>query len=105
MPWSLWHSVGEAAFDADFRGVYSDTGTCYTGLALTPGASCLLQVTFDPTTPGARSAVLQIGSTSVVLSGTGAAGSSSDGPMPLWAYAMMGVLILAIGTRRQMERR
>ena len=84
---------------------YAYTGTCYAGLVLTPGASCFLQVTFDPTAPGARSAVLQIGSASIALSGTGAEVISSDGPLPLWAYALMGVLILGIGTVRQTKER
>jgi pseudomonalisin len=80
---------------------FADTGTCSAGLVLTPGASCFLQVTFDPTAAGNRAAALHIGSASVALSGTGEQGVSSDGPLPLWAYAMMGALIVAIGTARQ----
>jgi pseudomonalisin len=82
---------------------FADTGTCSAGLVLTPGASCFLQVTFDPTAAGNRSAALHVGSASVALSGTGEQGLSSDGPLPLWAYAMMAALIVAIGTVRQRD--
>jgi hypothetical protein len=94
-------TVGQIGLSGTAQADYAYTGTCYAGLVLTPGASCFLQVNFDPTAPGARSAVLQIGSASIALSGTGAEGVSSDGPLPLWAYALMGALILAIGTVRQ----
>jgi pseudomonalisin len=94
-------TLGQISVTGAAQGDYAATGTCSTGLVLTPGASCFLQVTFDPVTLGARSAALQIGSKSVVLSGTGTEERSSDGPTPLWAYAMFAVLILVIGTLRQ----
>jgi pseudomonalisin len=94
-------SLGQISITGTAQLDFADTGTCSAGLVLTPGASCFLQVTFDPTAAGNRSAALHIGSASVALSGTGAQGESSDGPLPLWAYAMMGALIVAIGTARQ----
>lgn len=78
---------------------YADTGTCSAGLVLAPGASCVLHITFDPTTAGARTATLNIGSTSITLSGTGS--SSATVPLPAWSYVMLGVLLLLIGTLRR----
>lgn len=98
-------TVGQISLTGTAQADYAYTGTCYAGLVLTPGASCFLQVTFDPTAPGARSALLQVGSASIALSGTGEQGVSSDGPLPLWAYALMGVLMLAIGTVREAKGR
>jgi hypothetical protein len=72
---------------------------------LAPGASCYLNVTFDPTALGSRMATLQIGISggspaSVTLSGTGNPGLSTDGPLPLWAYALLATLMFTIAARR-----
>jgi hypothetical protein len=96
-------NLGQISITGTAQVDFADTGTCSAGLVLTPGASCFLQVTFDPTAVGNRSAALHIGSASVALSGTGEQGLSSDGPLPLWVYAMMGALIVAIGTVRQRD--
>jgi pseudomonalisin len=90
---------GSAAAD------FSDSGSCVAGLVLTPGASCYLNVTFDPTALGSRTAMLQIGISgaspvSVTLSGMGNSEVGTDGPLPLWAYALLGTLMLAIAVRR-----
>ncbi len=81
---------------------FSYSGSCEAGLVLSPGASCYLNVTFDPTALGSRTASLQIafaggGSTSVNLSGTGAA----DAPLPLWAYGLLAMGLCAIAARQQ----
>lgn len=84
---------------------YSDTGSCVTGLTLAAGASCYLDVTFDPTAAGARAAALSIGvsgggATIVNLSGTGVVGASSDGPLPIWALCALGASLLGVAVRR-----
>jgi hypothetical protein len=89
-------TVGTITITGTAKGDYADTGTCAAGLVLAPGASCYLQVSFDPTAAGSRPAVLQIGSTSIALSGTGEQSTSGDGPLPLWAYALMGIAIMGI---------
>jgi hypothetical protein len=94
-------TLGQISITGTAQSDFTDKGTCHAGLVLTPGASCFLQVTFDPTAAGTRSAALNIGSASVALIGTGEQGSSGNGFLPLWAYALMGALILAIGTVRQ----
>ncbi len=85
---------------------FSDSGSCVAGLVLKPGASCYLNVTFDPTALGARTATLQIalaggGSVSVSLSGTGTPAAPTDGPMPLWAYGLLAIALCAIAARQQ----
>jgi subtilase family serine protease len=94
-------NLGRISITGTAQADYAQAGTCTAGLVLTPGASCVLQVSFDPTTAGARPATLQIGSVSVALSGTGELEFSADGPMPLWAYAVMGAFMLVIGTVRR----
>lgn len=86
-------------------GDFSDSGSCVAGLVLGPGASCYVNVVFDPSAVGPRSAALQIdidgaGSVSVNLSGTGTP-PGNDGPMPLWAYALLASLLIAIGQRKK----
>jgi pseudomonalisin len=86
---------------------FSDSGTCKAGLVLNPGASCYLIVTFDPSAVGARTANLLIGisgggSASVSLSGTGSpAAGDSDGPLPLWSYALLASLLIVTTIRRR----
>jgi subtilase family serine protease len=84
---------------------YAESGTCVSGLALAAGASCYLDVTFDPTALGTRAAALSIavsgGSAgSVNLTGTGVVSTSSDGPLPLWAVFALGTALLGLGARR-----
>ena len=98
-------SLGSISVTGAAQADYVETGTCSAGLLLAPGASCFLRVSFDPTTSGARSATLQIGSASVALSGTGEQPQITDGPLPLWAYALMAGLILLIGTVQQRNGR
>lgn len=93
-------SVGQISITGGAQLDFADTGTCSAGLVLPPGASCYLRVSFDPTTSGNRSAVLQIGSTSVALTGVGQA-FAGDGPLPLWAYVLLGLAFLAIAAARQ----
>lgn len=94
-------TLGQISITGAAQADFAAAGTCSAGLVLSPGASCFLQITFEPIAAGTRSATLNIGSASVALSGIGEQGLSNDGPLPLWAYALMGVLILAIGTVRQ----
>ena len=94
-------SVGQISITGTAQADYAETGTCYAGLVLVPGASCFVQVTFEPTVAGVRPATLQIGTASIALSGTGVPEFSADGPLPLWAYAATGILMLLIGARRQ----
>jgi subtilase family serine protease len=100
-------TLGTVSLNGGAPGDFSDSGSCAVGLVLTPGASCYLNVTFDPTALGSRTATLQIGigggnSVNVTLSGTGAPDAGgSDGPMPLWAYALLATLMFAIALRRQ----
>jgi regulation of enolase protein 1 (concanavalin A-like superfamily) len=57
------------------------TGTCLSLSTLAAGAACTLQVRFDPTSAGSKSATLNFGggsSQAVPLSGTGVALSSQD---------------------------
>jgi subtilase family serine protease len=84
---------------------YTEAGTCVSGLALIAGASCYLDITFDPSTVGAHAAALSIavsGGTagSVSLTGTGVADANADGPLPLWAVLALGAGILGLGRRR-----
>ena len=93
-------SVGQISITGGAQVDFADTGTCSAGLVLSPGASCYLQVSFDPTSSGNRSAVLQIGSTSVALMGVGQA-FAGDGPLPLWAYVLLGLAFVVIAAARQ----
>jgi subtilase family serine protease len=101
-------TLGSIGFAGTAAGDFSSGGSCISGLVLGPGASCYLDVGFDPSAVGARTATLQIGIAGgaallVSLSGTGAPpeGASSDGPLPLWSYAMCAVLLLLIGARQR----
>jgi len=90
-------------------GDFSQSGSCVAGLVLDPGASCYLNISFDPSVLGSRTATLQIdlnggGSTSINLSGTGNPPSDTDGPLPLWAYAMLAILLWLIAAREQRRR-
>ena len=96
-------TLGQISITGAAQADYADTGTCSTGLVLSAGASCLLRVTFDPTTGGSRSGVLQIGSTSVTLAGVGQA-LAGDGPLPVWAYVLLGLGLLMIGRTQQARR-
>jgi pseudomonalisin len=104
-------TLGAITLSGGGSGDFSDSGSCAAGLVLGPGASCYLDVTFDPTAIGARSATLQIGlngggSTSVALSGIGdPATGISDAPLPLWAYGLLGLLFLATAAHRQRRNR
>jgi subtilase family serine protease len=85
---------------------FTDSGSCVAGLVLSQGASCYLNVTFDPSALGSRSATLQIalaggGSTSVGLSGTGTPAAPTDGPIPLWSYGLLAIALCAIAARQQ----
>lgn len=100
-------TLGSISLTGGAPGDFSESGSCVAGLVLEPGASCTLNVTFDPTTLGSRTANLQIdlsggGSTSISLSGTGSPpGDSTDGPLPLWAYALLAILLWLIAVRRE----
>jgi pseudomonalisin len=104
-------TLGAISLGGGAPGDFSESGSCVAGLVLTPGASCYLNVTFDPTALGSRAATLQIGisgggSVSVALSGTGAPDEGgSDGPMPVWAYALLAILLWVIAVRRQRAAR
>jgi pseudomonalisin len=99
--------LGTISFSGGAAGDFSDSGSCAAGLVLSPGASCYLDVTFDPTTVGSRTATLLIGvsgggTVTVNLSGTGSpAESGSDAPLPLWSYALLASLLMVIAVRRQ----
>jgi hypothetical protein len=93
-------SVGQISITGAAQLDFTDTGTCSAGLVLSPGASCFLRVSFNPTTTGSRSAVLQIGSTSVALTGIGQP-FSGDPPLPLWAYVLLGLAVFVIAAARQ----
>jgi pseudomonalisin len=100
-------TLGNIGVSGSASGDYTDLGSCATGLVLAPGASCYLNVSFDPTTTGSRSATLQIGGTSVALTGTGepaVTGPISDGPLPPWSYALLGMLLMATGALWQRSR-
>jgi hypothetical protein len=90
-------NLGAISITGDAQADYTDTGSCSAGLVLAPGASCVLYIAFDPTAAGTRGAILNIGSTSVALTGTGSAAA----PLPLWSYALLGALLLLIATRRR----
>jgi pseudomonalisin len=93
-------TVGQISITGAAQLDFADAGTCSAGLVLSAGASCFLQVSFDPTALGSRSAVLQIGSASVALVGVGQP-FAGDGPLPLWAYALLGLAFFAIAAARQ----
>jgi pseudomonalisin len=93
-------TLGTISITGSAQTDYGDSGSCVTGLMLAAGASCFLQVTFDPTAAGARSATLQLGSTSIALSGTGENSVAGDGPLPLWSYAMLAVCLMLIAASR-----
>jgi pseudomonalisin len=95
-------SVGQISITGGAQSDFTATGTCSAGLLLSPGASCFLRVSFDPTAAGSRSAVLQIGSTSVALMGLGQA-FQGDGPLPLWAYVLLGLAVFMIAAARQRQ--
>jgi subtilase family serine protease len=99
-------TLGTLTLGGTGSAAFSDSGSCAAGMVLVPGAVCYLDVTFDPSALGTDSASLQIdlGGTpaaSVSLSGTGVAAEpvDSDGPLPAWAYAMLAIVLLAIGAR------
>jgi pseudomonalisin len=101
-------TLGTISLGGGAPGDFSDSGSCATGLVLGAGASCYLNVIFDPTALGSRTASLQIGisgggSASVSLSGTGLpdASASTDGPLPLWAYALLALTLFALASRRR----
>jgi subtilase family serine protease len=93
-------TLGSISITGAAQADYVETGSCSAGLVLSAGASCFLQVRFDPSTTGSRGAVLQIGSASVALTGVGQP-FAADGPMPLWSYVLMGLILLAIGAIQQ----
>jgi hypothetical protein len=93
-------SVGQISITGAAQLDFTDAGTCSAGLVLSPGASCFLRVSFNPTTTGSRSAVLQIGSTSVALTGIGQP-FSGDAPLPLWAYVLLGLAVFVTAAARQ----
>ena len=99
-------TLGSISLSGGASGDFSASGTCIAGLALVPGASCFLNISFDATATGPRAASLQInvsggGSKSVNLSGTGETQDSagSDGPLPLWAYGCLAALMTVIARR------
>jgi len=101
-------TLGAISLGGAAPGDFSESGSCAAGLVLAPGASCYLKVVFDPTALGSHTASLQIGvsgagSASVSLSGTGVpdASASTDGPLPLWAYGLLALLLFAIASRRR----
>ncbi len=99
-------TLSSISLDGNAPGDFSQSGSCIAGLVLVPGASCYLNISFDPSSPGSRTATLQIdlgggGSTSISLSGTGNPPGNSDGPLPLWAYALLGILLWVIAAREQ----
>jgi subtilase family serine protease len=94
-------TLGAISISGAARGDYADSGSCAAGLMLAPGASCFLNLSFDPSALGNRAATLQIGSASVALSGTGTPITGGDGPLPPWSYAMLGAALLAIAVSRQ----
>ena len=103
-------TLGTISLSGGSAGDFSDSGSCAAGLLLEPGASCYLDVTFDPTAVGSRTASLLIGisggsTVTVNLTGTGNAQevASSDGPLPLWAYAVLASLLTVIAVRRQRD--
>ena len=84
---------------------FADSGSCSAGLALAPGASCDLLVTFNPRSAGALAATLQIGvaggnPVSVALTGTGSDVHDTDGPLPIWAVGALGISLVAVARRR-----
>lgn len=86
-------------------GSFAHAGSCSAGLALGPGASCYLLITFDPRSTGALAATLQIGviggaPVSVALTGTGSAVRATDGPLPIWALGALGMSLVAVARRR-----
>jgi hypothetical protein len=96
-------TVGQISITGTAQVDYSDTGTCSAGLVLAPGASCFINVSFDPTAAGNRSAVLHVGSASVALTGIGDA-FAGDAPLPLWSYAALAFAILMIVVARQQRQ-
>ncbi|MGO9988427.1 MAG: protease pro-enzyme activation domain-containing protein [Steroidobacteraceae bacterium] len=98
-------TLGSITFGGTSAVDFADLGSCAAGLVLAPGAVCYLDVTFDPQTTGAQSANIQIDITgesaaSVALTGAGVQPpNTTDGPLPLWAYALLGSLMLAIARR------
>jgi hypothetical protein len=92
-------TVGAISISGAAAGDYADTGSCAEGLMLAPGTSCYLQVSFDPSVTGSRSATLHIGSDSIALSGTGeppTTSAGSDGPLPPWSYAILAACLMMI---------
>jgi len=87
---------------------FVDSGSCASGVVLVPGAVCYLDVTADATARGALSATIEIqidgaSAATVDLAATGVAAtpSDTDGPLPVWADVLLGVLLLGIGGRRR----
>ncbi len=97
-------TVGTISVTGSAGADYQYGGSCVAGLVLVSGASCYLKISFDPTSSGARSATLQIGTLSVPLSGIGTQVVAGDAPLPLWAYALMAVSLWLL-TRRSLSPR
>ncbi len=100
-------TLGAISLSGGEAGDFSESGSCVAGLVLSPGASCYLNIGFDPTALGTRTATLQIdlgsgGPMTVGLTGIGSAAPRDiDAPWPPWAYALLAVLLYVIAYRRQ----
>jgi hypothetical protein len=94
-------TLGSISINGAAKADYADKGSCAAGLILAAGASCFLQVSFDPSVTGSRPATLQIGSASIGLSGSGEQASSGDGPLPLWSYALLAAAFVMIAASRK----
>lgn len=94
-------TLGTISITGAAQSDYADSGSCVAGLVLIAGASCFLQVSFDPTSTGSRSATLQIGGTAVALSGTGEPSTGGDGPLPTWSYALLAAALMSIAALRR----
>ena len=102
-------TIGAIGITGSAAGDYAQAGSCVTGLVLAAGASCYVDVRFDATAVGTRTASLSVGisggtALSLSLSGNGIAGAapiaSSDGPLPPWSIVACALALLGVARRR-----
>ncbi len=104
--------LGAVGFSGSAAADFTQSGSCTNGLSLSPGTSCYLNVSFDPTSTGSRAATLSVGvsggsSVTVSVAGTGVAPNpeGSDGPLPAWSFLALGGALFGVASKRLNRRR
>jgi subtilase family serine protease len=102
-------TLGSIGFTGTAANEFADSGSCASGVVLIPGAVCYLDVSFEPTSLGEASASLGVafsggGTTSIALTGAATEAPDTDGPLPIWVYALLGGSLVGIAGFRQQRQ-